>query len=107
MAARKVKVGDLVSHDGNWAGVEHENGDFEVTSIAKGKVVFENERFRVVCAAKELQWLEEDGAFYLPGRLLTREQRNTYQELMGSAPRIDMHVAARGILEAHTAAQGG
>ncbi len=99
MANRKVKVGDPVSHEGNWIGHEHENTDFVVVQLKAGGsdpsdplrrlpnhiCVFENDRFKVNCLTEDLEWIPEDEAWALPGRLLTREQRATFCVLTESS----------------------
>ena len=98
MANRKVKVGDPVSHDGNWIGHDHENSDYVVVELKSGGsdpgdplrrlanhiCVFENDRYLVTCLTDELEWVPEDEAWALPGRLLTREQRQVYCTLTES-----------------------
>lgn len=89
---RKVKVGDPVSHEGNWIGHKHENTDFVITRLEAGGedpddplrrlsdfiAYFENDRYRVKCLTGDLEWLDEDNAWALPGRLLTRAQRQVF-----------------------------
>ena len=110
MATRKVKVGDKVSHEGNWIGHDHEDGDFVVVSQADGGsdpsnplmrvkdffTFFENVRFKVKAITADLVWLEEDGAWMLPGRLITRDQRKAYcilTEQSSCSPKV--HQSAR------------
>ena len=115
MAKRKPKVGDAVSHDGNWAGHDHEDTDFFITALRAGGedpddplrrvkdhvCTFENGRYKVSCLTSELGWFEDDGAWVLPGRLLSKAQRATYCAMTG-APTLPPigHVAARRILAA-------
>jgi len=91
-----IAVGARVLHDG------HE--DFKVNELveAKGTViaVFENLGYRVKCNAAELVELKEENAWYLPGRLLSREQRRRFSEIVGSSTPPGDHVAARKILQA-------
>lgn len=110
MATRKVKVGDPVSHEGNWIGHDHIDGDYVVVSQADGGsdpdnplmriqdflTTFENERFEVTALTADLEWLEEDKAWYLPGRLLTKDQRKAYcilTESSSCSPKV--HISAR------------
>lgn len=72
-------IGDRVFHDGY--------DDFQVVALATKKgqelATFENHRARVGCAAKDLVYSEAKGAWYLPGRVFTRERRLALRPLVG------------------------
>lgn len=103
MAARKPKVGDTVQHHGR----AHTIVDFPQQAVMKkGKAVavtrcrFENDRFLVNVDVRDLKWLESDAAWYLPGRLLSRDERCVYEAAVGSWPKAENHVIARQLLDA-------
>ena len=113
MASRKVKVGDAVSHEGNWSGHDYEDTDFEVVDLRAGGedpedplrrlpnflCTFENDRYKVSCLTEDLKWLEEDGAWHMVGRLLTRAQRAAFCLLTGSTScNPNGHIGARAIM---------
>lgn len=113
MVTRKPKVGDAVSHEGNWHDHDHENEDFVVVALKAGGqdpddplrrirdclCTFENERYKVTCETADLRWLKEDQAWHLVGRLLTRAQRAAFCVLTGStACHPDGHIGARVML---------
>ena len=110
MAPKKVKVGDAVSHDGNWIGHDHENTDFAIVELKAGGedpddplrrlpgflCTFENDRYKVTCLTSDLVWLEDDGAWMMTGRLLSRPQRDAFCLLTGAInchPKA--HISAR------------
>lgn len=68
----KMDLGDKVFHDG------HE--DLVIVGIGPDITVFENECFRVECGTRELVWGDLKGAWYLPGRLYPREQRQVMRD---------------------------
>lgn len=100
MAARKVKVGDRVSYHGNWPGSARyeEHGPFEVTRIEGNKVIFANADRFVGGLLGDLQWLEEDGAWHLPGCMLHADQVARYQELTKQDPPHDRVLARKMLL---------
>ncbi len=75
--ATVLQVGGLVSHNGEL--------NFVVTKIDGLITTFENKGFRVQCSTDELEWFEEDKAWILPGRLLTKEQRILYRQKTNAA----------------------
>ena len=50
--------------------------------------------------AKDLEWIEEDEAWTIPGRLLSHADRKRWREASGvlSGPRRDKHIEARAYL---------
>lgn len=113
MANRKVKVGDPVSHEGNWIGHDHEDDDYVVIGFMSGGAdpsdplrrlpnyitTFENDRFKVKCLTEDLEWSKEDEAWFLPGRILTRDQRRAFcilTESSSCSPKV--HYSARHAL---------
>jgi len=111
---RTVALGDYVSHDGCWGAAEgDENGPFIVTGFTRRAaltqdgeptvvnfVIFENRRYRVECQESDLVWLDEDNAWMLPGRLLSRKQRELWSAAIGvkQPPPAGKHVEARRFL---------
>src|SRR5262245_1551505 len=106
---RTPAIGDLVSHEGCWAPSGDQYGPFKIVGFKArpalddaGKpfvlhcTVFDNERFSVECQTAELVWLEEDGAWMLPGRLLSRPQRRLWQQKVGvnTGPPAEKHIEA-------------
>lgn len=93
----KLAMGVLVLHDGD--------EDFKLTNIDAGKggaqiATFENEKRRVRCDASELVFLKEENAWYLPGRILSREQRREFMRIAGTSTPPADHVMARKVLKA-------
>jgi len=112
MASRQVKVGDGVSHDGNWFGDPSQNTDFEIVALKAGGedpddslrrlpdflATFENDGYKVTCLTSDLRWLEEDQAWHMVGRLLSRVQRAAFCLLTGSSScNPNGHIGARSI----------
>lgn len=110
---RTPQVGDLVTHDGCWPMFPPGSEPYQITGFVKKAAldesgeptavricVFENARYRVECLASELEWLDEDGAWMLPGRLLSRAQRRVWQQQLGirQGPDPAKHVEARAFL---------
>jgi hypothetical protein len=100
------QVGDLVSHEGYWGDCEDAFRvvGFRKTFNDRDEVVqlciFENSKFKVTCLASELVWLDEDSAWMLPGRLLSRRQRAMWMDVTGvrTLPPAEKHVSARKAL---------
>ena len=89
--ANTLQVGAKVSHNGEV--------DFVVKKINGPITTFENKGFRVQCCTDDLEWFEEDKAWILPGRLLTKEQRILFrQETNVAVLPPDNHPAARKFL---------
>lgn len=96
-------IGDKVSHEGLPAG-------YEITELMDRYdpddghkfvlVTFENVRYAVKADAAELVWLEEDGAWFLPGRLLSQAERDLWAATWGgpNRNRPQDHVTARAAL---------
>ncbi len=91
-------AGAMISHDSEEGLV--------IDSIERRIVRFrtipdENGRKKdVSCLVEDLVWLEEDKAWYLPGRLLSRADRAEWQEVTGSRfpPHPAKYVEARKLL---------
>ncbi len=62
-------------------------------------VTFETERYQVKGRLDELRWSEEDDAWYLPGRVLSRDERTVYRSVFRVWPTAEMHHAARRALD--------
>lgn len=101
--SRQPAVGDRISHEGDVAGFvitalipRHDTSTGAPLTVA----VFEHESLQVACVASELVWLEEDDAWYLPGRLLSGAERDLWAAHYGGAARSrpQDHVAARATL---------
>lgn len=97
-AMRYPAVGEGVSHDSEEGlSIESVGG-----LIAKFKTQPDKEgRVKdVSCRVEDLVWLDEDGAWYLPGRLLSKADRQRWRAITGSPfpPPPDKHVEARQLL---------
>lgn len=57
-------------------------------------------RFVVKGVASELRWSEPDAAWYLPGRVLSRDERTVYEAAFGTWPPAEIHLTARAALDA-------
>ena len=86
----ELKVGAKVKHEGS--------EDWEVTAIHKdkGKAVFENERYRVLCLADELVFNKEGGFLYLPGRDLSKRERAIQRAAAEAAARFEASESGDG-----------
>lgn len=93
-------VGERISH--------HSEEELLIESIdgliAKFKTQLDKEgRAKdVSCRVEDLVWLDEDSAWYLPGRLLSKADRQRWSVIAGSPfpPPPDQHVEARKLLRA-------
>lgn len=97
------KIGDRVSHEGLPAGyrITAIDARFDPDTGARFAIVsFENDRYAVKADAAELVWLEEDGAWHLPGRLLSQAERDLWAVTWGgpNRNRPQDHVTARKAL---------
>lgn len=102
MAEKTPKVGDRVIHHGR---------HHEITELPKRArmgpdgpeavelVVFENDGYRVLGNVSELRYSKEDGAWYLPGRVLSRNERAVLQAMSGTWPPADAHLSMRALLD--------
>lgn len=98
------KVGDLVIHHGvvheikrlnPRARINRDTGAAETVET----VVFENERYHVVALLEDVKWSEEDQAWYLPGRVLSRDERTLLQAISGAWPPATSHLTMRKVLD--------
>jgi hypothetical protein len=101
MSRKKAKLGDLVIHHGfpheiTRVGERATMRDGQAVGIST--VHFENSSFASECVAEELEWSEGDGAWYLPGRLLSRNERCLAEAVLGSYPPASSHLAVRQAL---------
>lgn len=104
MSARKPKKGDPVTHEGQAYEIldlvpkAYLDADGQPTSMVV--CIFDNPSYQVKCNAQELVWLDEDGAWFLPGRLLSQEARAKWRSLMGMSmgPPAHKHLEARAFL---------
>jgi len=107
------KLGDFVSHEGAFGKAGDENGAYRVIDFAERAVItdgepkvvrfcrFANRRFTVTCLVDELEWVKEDGAWMLPGRLLSTYQKKCWMVMLGVKfpPAADKHRSARAFLK--------
>lgn len=100
--AKMPQAGDPVIHHGH----PHTISYFETTAamrdgkpVAISIAVFENDRFLAACRADELVWSDSDAAWYLPGRVLSRNERAVCQAVTGSWPPAENHIAMRAMLD--------
>lgn len=103
MAERKPTEGAPVLHHGRL----HQIKAIQPRAVMKGDkatkvdmVVFENEGFLVTGLASDFQWSDKLGAWYMPGRVLSRNERAVLEAVTGSWPPAENHVAALGMLDA-------
>jgi hypothetical protein len=61
--------------------------------------VLENDRYLVKCNAAELAWDEVGGVFYLPGRVLAKDERTLVAAMVGGWPKAGSHLAVRRMLD--------
>lgn len=102
--ADQPQEGDTVMHHGRVHEITElrekpvmEDGQAVVTTIA----VWENDRFAVRGFADELVELPTGEAdYYLPGRLLARNERAIHEALTGAWPPAGNHLTARQYLDA-------
>jgi hypothetical protein len=97
------EVGAKVLHHGRL----HEILDFPTRARKdeKGKPVlidmvrFENDRFRPTGQKGDLVWNEAEGWWYLPGRVLSNDERALVQTMTGMWPAAESHLAMRKVLD--------
>lgn len=77
------------------------------SAVAVNIAILDRDDRNVKCAATELQWSEEDKAFYLPGRVLSGFDRDVYAEMIGNGqrPKAEYHMTARTLLKTLPAAE--
>lgn len=102
MADRTPSEGDPVLHHGRMHEITSlqprarlVEGEAETGTVA----IFENDEYEVRGWAHELTWSEADQAFYLPGRVLCRDERALHEAVVGVWPRAENHLAARKYLD--------
>jgi hypothetical protein len=107
------QIGDRVSHEGNFSGYSITKFIPRAVMTDTGPVtvilcVFESQKNEVTCNLNDLQWLDEDMAWYLPGRLLDANLKARWREHMSKnlgyelkyGPSENKHVEARDFLRA-------
>jgi hypothetical protein len=102
MATKKPQVGDAVLHHGRSHAITVLGKRAVMrnnAAVVAEMVTFENERFRVLGNRPDLVWSADDNAWYLPGRVLCRDERLLYEALMGVRPPAETHMAARKLLD--------
>jgi hypothetical protein len=101
MPARKPKVGEAVVHHGRPHAVTKLGRRAAIrdnAAVIVEMVTFENEKYAVLAQMADLVWSDEDGAWYMPGRVLARDERILYEALMGVRPPAETHLTARKLL---------
>ncbi|MGW8180028.1 MAG: hypothetical protein ACWGQW_14895 [bacterium] len=97
------KVGDKVLHHGRIHEIIgfREEGARRVGGkwVPNMKVFFRNGRYLPKADASELKWSAEDEAWYLPGRVLSKDERTVINAMMGAWPNEGSHMAVRKILD--------
>lgn len=108
MPAKKPKVGDRVYHHGHYheiRAVHRERTDVEGNTVKLPHLLFENggpkDGFRVRgSGAHELVWSPRLEAWYLPGRVLARNERALAESITGAWPPAANHLAILDMLDA-------
>lgn len=101
--AATPQVGARVIHHGHLHDITRIG---QRARIVEGKpvlmrfAVWDNERFQVTGFLDELRWSEDDQAWYLTGRVLSRNERALAEALTGSWPKAENHIAVRAMLDA-------
>lgn len=97
------KVGDMVLHHGRMHEIIgfREEGAKRVGNkwVPNNKVFFRNGRYLPKANASELVWSAEDKAWYLPGRVLSKDERTVINAMVGSWPTEGSHLAVRKMLD--------
>src|SRR5687767_864474 len=79
------KIGDKVLCDGGIHEVvdpaKHMGEDKAQQFLSAGCIMYENKDYRRVGLAADLEWDEEDGHWYLKGRLLSQSDRRLIAEM--------------------------
>ena len=99
----KPKEGDMVLHHGRLHEIigfrnryfKGANGKPAVASFAFCK----NAGFQPVCESALLKWSAKDKAWYLPGRVLSKDERTVINAMVGSWPKAEAHMAVRSMLD--------
>jgi hypothetical protein len=102
MSDRTPEVGDAVMHHGRLHEITEIRPNARVVDGSAERVdeaVWENDRYLVRGRRDELEWLEADEAWHLPGRLLCRDERAVHEAVVGTWPRAESHVGARKYLD--------
>jgi len=98
------KVGDKVLHHGRAhtitkiipkARVNATTGEPEMCPLVR----FENARYGVTGLLDDLRWSEEDGAWILPGRVLSKDERTVIQAMSNNWPPPESHLVFRQLLD--------
>lgn len=95
--------GALVLHHGRYHTIKALPKHAKIVDgkpVAFDLVVFENDGYEVKALATDLKWSEKHGAFYLPGRVLSRNERAILNSITGSWPPADNHLASLQMLDA-------
>ncbi len=112
MAGKKPKVGDAVMYHGRMHEIIKlperavmSDGAAVIAPMAVFRSIdwddLPNEKaFRVTVNRPDLAWSEVDGAWYMMGTVLSRDECVLYEALMGVRPPAETHMAARTLLDA-------
>lgn len=83
------------------AVLDPESGEPRVERLVRFRSGAEGEgRYLVTGFAHELRWSEADGAWYLTGRVLARDERTVIAALTGAWPPAHSHLTLRAVLDA-------
>lgn len=87
-----LTVGDRVLHHGRYHTLTALNTE-------RNRAYFENESYGVACALSDLTWDDALGAWYLPGRLLSKNERAVIEAVTGAWPQAGAHRSLLPVLD--------
>lgn len=97
----QAKIGDVVLHHGRLHKITETFRRWyekDGQPVAFNGVVFENTGYAVKANIEELVWNAEDGWWFLPGRVLAKDERTLLNAMVGAWPDSASHLAVRAVL---------